>query len=103
MRGGRARLRDMIQCIGDIGNYTAYGKERFDNDELVRVYVVHNLQIIGEAAYKLSANLRSQHADVPWPKILGLRHILVHDYFRVDYEIVWGVVELDLPRLKPQQ
>jgi uncharacterized protein with HEPN domain len=78
MRDNRSRLRDMIQPIHDIENYAVYGKQRFDPDELIRVYVAHNLQI------------------------LGLRHILVHGYFRVDYEIVWGVVEVDLPPLKSQ-
>ena len=102
MRDDRSRLRDMIQAIGDIENYAICGKERFDTDELIRVYIAHNLQILGEAAYKLSADFRSQYLEVPWPKILGLRHILVHDYFRVDYEIVWGVVEVDLPPLKSQ-
>ncbi len=102
MRDNRSRLRDMIQAINDIENYAVYGKERFDTDDLVRVYIAHNLQILGEAAYKLSADLRSQYLEVPWPKILGLRHVLVHDYFRVDYEIVWGVVEADLPPLRAQ-
>jgi uncharacterized protein with HEPN domain len=97
MRDNRSRLRDMIQAINDIENYAVYGKERFDADDMIRVYVAHNWQIIGEAAYKLSADLRSQYLEVPWPKILGLRHVLVHDYFRVDYEIVWGVVEVGLP------
>ena len=60
------------------------------------------MQVLGEAAYKLSEEFRSRHTRVPWPKILGMRHILVHDYFRIDHDIVWGVVETDLPVLKPE-
>ncbi len=78
-----------------------YGRDRFTTDELVRIYIVHYLQVLGEAANKLGADLRSRHPEVPWPRILGMRHIIVHDYFRVAYDIVWGVVEEELLVLKP--
>ena len=59
MRDDRARLLDMIEAIRNVEKYAAFEKERFLEDELVRVYVIHHLQIIGEAGNKLTQDLRS--------------------------------------------
>jgi uncharacterized protein with HEPN domain len=61
---------------------------------------VRHFQIIGEAAYSLPKDLRDQRPDIPWSEIIGMRHILVHDYFVIDIDIVWDAVERDLPGLK---
>jgi hypothetical protein len=61
---------------------------------------VRHLQIIGEAAYALPKELRDQRSDIPWNEIIGMRHILVHDYFVIDIDIVWGAVDRDLPDIK---
>ena len=61
---------------------------------------MRHLQIIGEAAYALPKELRDQRPDIPWSKIIGMRHILIHDYFVIDINIVWDAVERDLPDLK---
>jgi uncharacterized protein with HEPN domain len=102
MRDDRTRLRDMLESIENVEKYAQYGRERFVTDELVRTYILHQLQVLGEAGNKLTADLRDRHREVPWPRILGMRHIIVHDYFRVDYDIVWDVVENELPILKSQ-
>jgi uncharacterized protein with HEPN domain len=92
----------MLEAISRIEHYAARGRGAFDADELVQTYFVHHLQILGEAAFKLPDELREEHLEVSWARILGMRHILVHDYFRVDPDIVWAVVENDLPDLKTQ-
>jgi uncharacterized protein with HEPN domain len=61
--------------------------------------VIHHLQIIGEAASRVSENLRPQHAEVPWDKMIGMRHVLVHGYFQIDLDVVWAVMQKDLPPL----
>ena len=62
--------------------------------------MVRHLQVIGEAARTLSQTFREQHSEVPWASIIGMRHVLVHDYFGIDLDIVWRVVNADLPGLK---
>jgi uncharacterized protein with HEPN domain len=102
VRDDRERLRDVRDAIERIDRYVVGGREEFERNELVQVWVIHHLQIIGEAVRSLSAAFREQHADVPWRQIVGMRHILVHRYFGVDTDAVWSVVERDLPELKRQ-
>lgn len=100
MRDERQRLLDILEAIEFIEKYTVRGRTAFEQDELIQVWVVHHLQIIGEACRALPSPLREQHPEVPWKKIIGMRTILVHIYFDVDEEIVWSVVENELPTLK---
>ena len=100
MRDDRERLRDILEAIERIERYTSKGREEFMQDELIQTWVVHHIQIIGEAARKLSEETRSEHDEVPWPAIIAMRNILVHDYFSVDIDEVWSTIERDLPPLK---
>lgn len=68
------------------------------NDEKVDA-VIRNFEIIGEAASKLSPELRQTHTQIPWRRITGYRNRLIHEYFGVDLQIVWKVVENELPQL----
>lgn len=72
------------------------------DDELVEVWVIHNLQIIGEAASRVSQELHKEHPEVAWGGMIGMRHVLVHGYFETDTELVKKVVERDLPVLRTQ-
>jgi uncharacterized protein with HEPN domain len=100
MRDPKERLRDMLEAIEHIDRYTSRGKEVFERDELIQNWVVRHLQIIGEAARAMPQEVQEMAPNMPWSQIIGMRHILVHDYFRIDTEIVWDVVERDLPELK---
>ncbi len=62
--------------------------------------MVRNFEIIGEAAGKLPPDFRDSHPDIPWKKIIGLRHRIVHDYFDIDVEIIWQILKKDIPALK---
>lgn len=62
--------------------------------------MIHHIRIIGEAVRAVSDQLMALDADTPWAQIVGMRHILVHDYFGVDLDEVWAAVENDLPTLK---
>ena len=100
MRLPTERLRDIIEAIEHIERYTAQGRTAFDQDELIQNWVVHHLQIVGEAANALPESVRILDSRVPWRNIIGMRHILVHHYFVVDLAATWDVVETHLPNLK---
>ena len=102
MRNPQARIEDMLQAIENIERHALTDRAAFAQDEVLQVYVVHHLMIIGEAAYKLPESFRREHPRVPWAAIIGMRHILVHDYFKVDLDVAWEVIEGDLPTIKPQ-
>lgn len=100
MRDPRERLLDMLEAIERIERHAAKGRAEFEKDELIQTWMVHHLQIVGEAAAKLSRDFQEQHSSIPWPQVVAMRNVLVHDYFGVDLEEVWHVVERDLPELK---
>jgi uncharacterized protein with HEPN domain len=62
--------------------------------------VVRNLEVIGEAARQIPSEVRERYPEVPWRRVIGLRNVVVHEYFAVDVEIVWTVVRQSLPELK---
>ena len=92
----------MLEAIGDIERYASRGRSAFDTDELLQTWVVRHLQIIGEAARALPSDVQGRAPDIAWSEIIGMRNILVHHYFDVDTDVVWRVIERDLPRLKTQ-
>jgi uncharacterized protein with HEPN domain len=74
-------------------------REVFDEDENLRLALTHLVQTIGEAARQVSPAFHQAYPHIPWAKIVGMRHRVVHGYLHVDYDIVWGVVSVDLPPL----
>ncbi|SPE33322.1 conserved hypothetical protein [Acidobacteriia bacterium SbA2] len=96
MRDVAERLRDILDAITQIGRYASRGREAFEREELIQVWVVHHLQIIGEAASRLGREFHAAHPEVPWPKIVAMRNVLVHDYFGVDLNELWNLVQRDL-------
>lgn len=102
MRSDLERFRDIADAIDKIERYINQGQKAFQDSELIQVWVVHYLQIIGEASRSLSPELIAQYPDVPWIDAIDLRNIVVHEYFRVDLSIVWDITQNDLPELKEQ-
>ncbi|MDQ2707572.1 MAG: DUF86 domain-containing protein [Actinomycetota bacterium] len=100
MRSDPDRVQDILEAIERVERHTHSGRSTFDNDELIQVWVVRHLQIIGEAASRLSQEARDQQSDGPWREIIGMRHILVHGYFEVDNDLAWSVVEHELGTLR---
>jgi len=73
--------------------------ERFLSDPLLQSATLHVLQVVGEAASKVSVEFRRDHPEIPWDKIVGLRHRLVHDYPRIELPKVWTIVQSYIPPL----
>jgi uncharacterized protein with HEPN domain len=74
-------------------------RSQYDADENLRLAVAHLIQIVGEAARRVSDATRQAHPEIPWDEIIGMRHKVVHDYFGVDWDLVWDVATTDLPPL----
>ena len=102
MRDDRERLFDILEAIERIEKYASKGRPAFEDDELIQTWVLHHLQLIGEATRALSSEVKQAHSEAPWAQIAGMRNILVHQYFGIDTSAVWNVVEGDLPALKQQ-
>ena len=102
MRSDRERLQDILDAIKRIERYEKRGRRAFEEDELIHTWMIHHIQIIGEAASKLTAAFRKRHQHVPWSQIVKMRHVLVHDYLGIDLGEIWAVVERDVPVLKKQ-
>jgi uncharacterized protein with HEPN domain len=106
------RLRDMLDAARQARKFIA-GKTRADlekDDLLIGYAVTRAIEIVGEAASRVSAETRAELSHIPWPEIVGMRNRVVHNYVEVDYDIVWKVaseslLELiaDLEKLFPDQ
>jgi len=76
-------------------------REEMDSDVLLQHALIHCVQVIGEAAARVSDEGRARAPALPWARMVGMRHILVHDYFKVDHDAVWRVVTEHLPQMIP--
>lgn len=100
MRDPKERLRDMLEAIAAIERHLHRGKDAFARDELLQGWFVRNLQILGEAARALPEDVRALAPEIEWPKIIGMRNVLVHGYFDIDADIVWDAASRDALALK---
>ena len=93
-------LQDMLDSIAAIRRHPPASRENLNTDEVLSRFIQKELEIIGEAASKLTAATRAKAPDFAWGQIVGMRNRLVHDYARVDLDVVWATVENDLEPLR---
>lgn len=101
--GDKQRLLHIAEAINEIEAYTA--GQHFDTfltNSMMRFASVKQIEIIGEAANLLSDETKELAPSIPWKQIIGLRHILVHEYFGIDSNLIWQIIEQDLPLLKSE-
>ncbi len=88
MRKLRERLEDILQAIGQIEIEQVKGREAFETTPLIQVWMIHHLLLIGEAVRSIDPAVTAKYPAIPWRQITGMRNIIVHDYFRINKEIV---------------
>jgi len=100
MRRDLAYLTDIALAIENVFEFVGdEGRAAFLARKVVQSAVQRELIVIGEAAGRLSDDFRAEHPEVPWPKVVSFRNVLVYEYDRVDMETVWNVCESHLPHL----
>jgi len=100
MKEDKVYLLHIRDAIDRILTYTAERRNAFLSNTMIQDAVVRNFEIIGEAAKRLSSELRSAHADLTWKQISGMRDKLIHEYFGVNLSLVWNTIEMHMPDLK---
>ena len=97
-----ARLGLIKESIANIETFLAETSsyEAFSGNKILCHAVIYNLQCIGENVYRLSSEFIDSHPEVEWKTIEGLRHVLVHDYYAVNMETIWNILQKDMPGLK---
>lgn len=99
----RERLEHIISAIDRIFRFTdEMTFETFMENEMAQFAIIKNFEIIGEAAYQIDKEIKETHPEIEWRKITAFRHILVHDYYKINMEIVWNAKQNKLEELKIQ-
>lgn len=99
--GDKERLGHILDAITEIESYTInVSLAHFLANSMMRFASIKQIEIIGEAANYITQDTRALFTDIEWKQIIGMRHILIHEYFGVDSQLVWQVICNDIPNLK---
>ncbi len=95
-------FQDILESINRIDTYTeGVEYDSFSHNQMMIDAVIRNLEIIGEASRNVPEDIREKYNEIPWRKMIGLRNLLIHEYFGVDESIVWEIIKTNLPKVKP--
>lgn len=96
-------IQDILESIEKIEKYSKnFTYEDFTKDERTIDAIIRNFAVIGEAANRIPDIEKARFKNVEWRKIVGLRNRVIHDYFGIDLEIIWFIVNNDIPEFKDQ-
>ena len=99
----KGRLEHILESINYIMDFSeGVSFVDFKSDMKLRFAIIKNLEIIGEASNMLTNEFREQHQETPWRQLINLRNVLVHGYYQIKFEIIWEIIQKDLPPLKEQ-
>lgn len=99
--GDKARLLHIIDSIEKIETYILGSEyEEFESNSMMKDACIRQLGIIGEASNRISEELKESNEEIEWRQIIGLRNIVIHQYFGVDDQVIWGIIQHNLPDLK---
>lgn len=96
-------LADLVETIRDVATFLdGATRDRWDHDRILQSAVLHKMMLIGEIARALPEDLRERYPDVPWRQMRGFRNIAVHQYFAIDWAVVWKIATENVPKLEAQ-
>jgi uncharacterized protein with HEPN domain len=102
MKNKQVYLNDIHESINKIDTYTqGIEFDSFCFNEMMFDAVIRNLEIMGEASRNLPDELKSKYPEIPWRQMIGVRNILIHEYFGIDNTIIWEIIKKNLPEIKP--
>jgi uncharacterized protein with HEPN domain len=96
VKSQRAYVEHVVECIRRIAEDSAPGRDAVFASRTLQDAIVRNLQVLCESTQRIGEPHRQRHPEIDWPSIAGMRNVLVHDYFEVDFETVWLIVTRDL-------
>ena len=100
MRDDIAKVVDIHLACTDVLEMTAgVDRSAYNENHMLQLALCRLLEVIGEAARTVSEEYRQAHREVPWARIVGLRNKIVHEYFRLDLDMIWRIVTEDVPAL----
>jgi uncharacterized protein with HEPN domain len=101
--GNKTRLQHIVLALDEIRGYTKeVSFEDFSKNSMMLNATLRQMEIIGEASNRLSADMLESNPQVEWAKIVGLRNLIIHEYFAVDADIVWKIIHNNLPVFEAQ-
>lgn len=99
--GDEARIQHIYDAILEIETYTRnVDIDEFTDNSMMRFACIKQIEIIGEASNHVTKATQVRFEEIEWRKIIGLRNIVVHEYFGIDFEVIWGIIKSDIPDLK---
>lgn len=102
MRSDNEYLAYAARSLGDVVEWTRAGREPFFGDVRTQAAVLYRLQTLTEALLKLSAECRRLYPDVPFHAMRGFRNVIAHDFIGLNRGVVWEIIEIHVPALRPQ-
>jgi uncharacterized protein with HEPN domain len=100
LKDDRIRLRHMLEAAKEVLSFAENRtREDLDNDRILELALVRLIEVVGEAAARVSPEGCKKHSRIPWSEIVGMRNRLVHGYDQVDLDVLWDTIEYDLPPL----
>lgn len=100
MKDDTVYIRHILESIRRIEENVAAGRDRFMASHTLQDAVLRNLQTLSESTQRLSDALKATQPQIEWRRIAAFRNVLVHDYLGVDLDLVWRIIEHDVPKLK---
>lgn len=102
MKSNELYLADIVERMRRVRESAASGRDAFFSSTEKQDAILHNLQLLGESVRRLSDELKSHYPEVPWRDIAAFRNVVVHEYTRIDLDVVWEIVTERIPALEKQ-